>query len=152
MRRLTDAIVKPTVSYSCEVLGALCSGNLQPGLEGMAGLQIAFFRQHLKLRKSISLHVISAELADAPWQCSSPCFRKAMLAQDMSVWIVWEGLHIWPRGAPSRGAKLCTYLRWFARLDRISTEPYYRAAPSSDKAQIHFIHFPFSSGCSFLAD
>ncbi len=35
--------------------------------------------------------------------------RKAMLAQDMSV---WEGLHM-PRGAPSRGAKLCTYLRWF---------------------------------------
>ncbi len=34
-------------------------------------------------------------------------FRKAMLARDMSV---WGGLHISPRGAPSRGAKLCTYL------------------------------------------
>ncbi len=30
-----------------------------------------------------------------------------------------------PRGAPSKGAKLCTYLRWFARPDRSSTEPYY---------------------------
>ncbi len=35
------------------------------------------------------------------------------------------GLHISPRNAPSKGAKLCTYLRWFARPDRISTEPYY---------------------------
>ncbi len=52
-------------------------------------------------------------------------FRKAMLARDM---FVWEGLHISPRGAPSKGApraKLCTYLRWFAQPDRTSTEPYY---------------------------
>ncbi len=34
----------------------------------MAGLQIAFFRQILKLRKRISPHVIFAELAEAPWQ------------------------------------------------------------------------------------
>ncbi len=189
MRRLFDAVVKPTVSYGCEVWGTLCSGSLQPGLKGMAGLQIAFFRQILKLRKSISPHVIFAELAEAPWQrtwwsqvlrfmhrldsmdegslhpdilsdnihdalgnpgcCNwaagvqkqfaslgvpSPfsggrirnvdhlAFRKAMLARDMSV---WGGLHISPRCAPSKGAKLCTYLRWFARPDRISTEPYY---------------------------
>ena len=49
-------------------------------------------------------------------------FRKAMLARDMSV---WGDLHISPRTAPSKGAKLCTYLRWFAQPDRISTEPYY---------------------------
>ena len=189
MRRLFDAVVKPTVSYGCEVWGTLCSGSLQPELKGMAGLQIAFFRQILKLRKSISPHVIFAELAEAPWQrtwwsqvlrfmhrldsmdegslhpdilsdnihdalCNPGCcnwaagvqkqfaslgvpspfsggrvrnvdhlaFRKAMLARDMSV---WGGLHISPRGAPSKGAKLCTYLRWFARPDRTSTEPYY---------------------------
>ncbi len=68
MRRLFDAVVKPTVSYGCEVWGTLCSGSLQPGLKGMAGLQIAFFRQILKLRKSISPHAIFAELAEAPWQ------------------------------------------------------------------------------------
>ncbi len=52
-------------------------------------------------------------------------FRKAMLARDMSA---WGGLHILPRGAPSRGtrgAKLCTYLRWFAQPDRVNTEPYH---------------------------
>ncbi len=71
MRRLFDAVVKPTVStvsYGCEVWASLCSGNLQPGLKGMAGLQIAIFRQLLKLRKSISPHVIFAELAEALWQ------------------------------------------------------------------------------------
>ncbi len=69
-------------------------------------------------------------------------FCEAILARDMSV---WGGLHISPRGAPSRGAKLCTYLWWFARPDTVSTEPYYIiAAPSSDKAQIAQIHFPFS--------
>ncbi len=49
-------------------------------------------------------------------------FRKAMLARDMSI---WEGLHISPCGAPSRGAKLYTYLRWVAQPDKVSTEPYY---------------------------
>ena len=38
MRRMFDAIVKPTVSYGFEVWGTLDTGNLQPGLEGMAGL------------------------------------------------------------------------------------------------------------------
>ncbi len=46
MRRLLDAVVKPMMSYDC---------NLQPGLKGMVGLQITFFRQLLKLRR-------------APWQ------------------------------------------------------------------------------------
>ncbi len=45
-----------------------------------------------------------------------------MLARDMSL---WGALHISTRGAPSKGAKLCTYFRWFARPDRISTEPHY---------------------------
>ncbi len=46
-----------------------------------------------------------------------PCWPETCLCGGM--------LHISPRGAPSKGAKLCTYLRWFARPDRISTEPYY---------------------------
>ncbi len=60
---------------------------------------------------------------------------------------VWGGLHISPRGAPSKGVKLGTYLQWFARPDRISTEPYYELPPSGDKAQIHF---PFSAASTVL--
>ncbi len=214
MRRLFDAVVRPTVCYGCEVWGTLCSGSLQPELKGMAGLQIAFFRQILKLRKSISPYVILAELAEAPWQrtwwsqvlrfmhrldsmdegslhpdilsdnihdalrnpgcCNwaagvqkqfaslgvpSPfsggrvrnvdhlAFRKAMLARDVSV---WGGLHISPRGAPSKGAKLCTYLRWFARPDRTSTEPYYELPLPVTKLRsiFHFrvgAHFVFNT-------
>ncbi len=173
----------------------------------MAGLQITFFRQLLKLRRSISPHVVFAELAEAPWQrtwwsqvlrfmhrldsmdegslhpdtlsdnihdaldnpmlpgcCNwaagvrkqfaslgvpSPfsggrirnvehhAFRKAMLARDMSI---WEGLHISPCGAPSRGTKLCTYLRWFAWPDRINTEPYYEL-PLPDEKLRSIFHF-----------
>ncbi len=216
MRRLFDAVVKPTVSNGCEVWGTLCSGSLQPELKGMAGLQIAFFRQILKLmklRKSISPHVIFAELAEAPWQrtwwsqvlrfmhrldsmdegslhpdilsdnihdalCNPGCcnwaagvqkqfaslgvpspfsggrvrnvdhlaFRKAMLARDMSV---WGGLHISPRGAPSKGAKLCTYLRWFARPDRTSAEPYYELPLPVTKLRSIF-HFRVHVGAHSL--
>ena len=34
------------------------------------------------------------------------------------------GLHISPSSAPSKKAKLCTYLRWFSRPERCSVEPY----------------------------
>ena len=38
---------------------------------------------------------------------------------------VWENLHVSPRTAPSKGAKLCTYHRWFGRPSTLRFEPYY---------------------------
>ncbi len=38
---------------------------------------------------------------------------------------VWEGLHISTCGVSSQGAKLCTYLQWFARPDKVNLVPYY---------------------------
>ncbi len=67
MRRLFDAIVKPTVSYGCEIWGTLCSGAPLPELSKMGALQLAFFRQLCKLRRSVSASVICAELAEVPW-------------------------------------------------------------------------------------
>ncbi len=66
----------------------------------------------------------------------------------------WEGaaklgkvclIPLSPCGTSSRGAKLCTYLRWFARPDRVNTEPYYELPLTAQ------IQFPVSDGCSFFA-
>ena len=37
----------------------------------------------------------------------------------------WDGLHVSPRTAPSKGAKLCTYHHWFGRPSKVCCEPYY---------------------------
>ena len=37
----------------------------------------------------------------------------------------WDGLHVSPRAAPSKGAKLCTYHHWFGRPNKVHCEPYY---------------------------
>ena len=38
---------------------------------------------------------------------------------------VWDGCHVSPRTAPSKGAKLCTYFAWVFRPSQLSFEPYY---------------------------
>ena len=38
---------------------------------------------------------------------------------------VWENLHVSPRTAPSKGAKLCTYHHWFGRPSSLRFQPYY---------------------------
>ena len=35
----------------------------------------------------------------------------------------WDGLHVSPRTAPSKGAKLCTHHHWFGRSGKIYREP-----------------------------
>ncbi len=56
------------MSYGCENWGTLCSGNLQPGLEGKSGLQIAFFRHILRRRIGTSTPVGFAEQTQVLWQ------------------------------------------------------------------------------------
>ena len=88
MRRLFDAIIKPTVSYGCEIWGTLCSGAALPELSKMGAFQLALFRQLCKLRKSVSSSVIFAELAEVPWlrvwwtQVLSFMHRLANVSQD----------------------------------------------------------------------
>ena len=38
---------------------------------------------------------------------------------------VWESLHVSPRTAPFKGAKLCTYHHWFGRPSNLQFEPTY---------------------------
>ena len=55
-----------------------------------------------------------------------------------------QALHISPRTAPSARAKLCTYLRWFARPDGCSVEPYYDLPMSITKLG-SIMHFRMGS-------
>ena len=66
IRRLFDAVVKPTVSYGCEVWGTMCTGSMTPELRRMANIQLAFFRQTLQLKSGVPAPVIFSELAEVP--------------------------------------------------------------------------------------
>ena len=37
---------------------------------------------------------------------------------------VWDGLHVCPRTAPSKGVKLCTYFAWVFRPSQLRFDPY----------------------------
>ena len=67
MRCLFDAVVRPTVSYGCEVWAPACSLALGPELKDMLGVQMAFFRQLCHLRKGVTPDVIFREFAERPW-------------------------------------------------------------------------------------
>ena len=54
MRRLFDALVLPTVSYGSEVWGPFCSPTLPRDIKKMADVQIAFFRQLCRLKRSVT--------------------------------------------------------------------------------------------------
>ena len=70
MRRLFDALVLPTVSYGSEVWGPFCSPSsptLPRDIKKMADVQIAFFRQLCRLKRSLTLAIIFREWSEIPW-------------------------------------------------------------------------------------
>ena len=66
MRRLIDAVVRPTVVYGCEVWAPACSLALVPQLKDMQVIQLSFFR-NLCQHKSVTPHIIFREFAERPW-------------------------------------------------------------------------------------
>ena len=67
MRRLFDALVLPTVSYDSEVWGPSCSPTLPHDIKKMADVQVAFFRQLCRLKKSVTPAIIFREPSERPW-------------------------------------------------------------------------------------
>ena len=67
MRRLFDALVLPTVSYGSEVWGPSCSPSLPRDIRKMAEVQLAFFRQLCRLKRSVTPAIIFRELSERPW-------------------------------------------------------------------------------------
>ena len=49
---------------------------------------------------------------------------------------VWDGLHVSPRTAPSKRAKLCTYFAWFLRPSRLKTLPYFEIPMPISRLQL----------------
>ena len=67
MRRLFDAVVRPTILYGCEGWALACSPGLLPQLKDMQDIQLFFFRHLCQLCKSVTPHVIFREFAERPW-------------------------------------------------------------------------------------
>ena len=49
---------------------------------------------------------------------------------------VWDGLHVSPRTAPSKRAKLCTYFAWFLRPSQLKTVPYFELPLPISRVQL----------------
>ena len=58
----------------------------------------------------------------------------------------WDGLHVSPRAAPSKGAKLCTYHHWFGRPNKVHCEPYYELPMSITRLRA-LVQFRLGSQC-----
>ena len=58
------------------------------------------------------------------------CFKRQVLH-----YLTWDGLHVSPRAAPSKGPKLCTYHHWFGRPNKVHCEPHYELPMSITRLQ-----------------
>ena len=67
MRRLFDVVVRPTVSYGCEVWAPACYLALVPQLKDMQDIQLSFSRNLCQHRRSVTPHIIFREFAERPW-------------------------------------------------------------------------------------
>ena len=61
---------------------------------------------------------------------------------------IWNGLHVSPRTAPSKRAKLSTYFAWFLRLSQLKTVPYFEIPMPISRLQMLM---QFRMGVSYFA-
>ena len=116
-------------------------------------------RLSLLPKGSLHMHILHTNIADAsqPLVCvnwagmqfrdpgiSSPFTSSGIGALDSLEFMgslakrseqVWGILHVSPRTAPSKGAKLCTCHHWFGRPSNLRFEPYYELPMGISKLQ-----------------
>ena len=121
MRRMFDAVMKPTMSYGCEVWAPPCSLAMGPELKDMLGVQMAFFCQLSQLRKSVTPNIIFREFSEKPWLDTWWSFllgfvRRLSLLPDDSM-LTFSGIISWMRGAHCRAPT------WLEALRSLSLSP-----------------------------
>ena len=111
MHRLSNM---PDDSIHAEILRANVADTQQhPSCDNWAG---GIVRQYSRLGMA------------SPFSSSGiACLNSLRFQANMEVQLkkLWGGLHVSPRTAPYKGAKLCTYFAWFLRPSQLETVPYF---------------------------
>ena len=81
-------------------------------------------------KRYLSLSMQSPFTSAGVCAVDAPTFQKKLSDEYK---LVWAGLHVSPRTAPTARAKFCTYFRWLSRPGGMPSEPYFELPISLSK-------------------
>ena len=99
--------------------------------------QVIGFMQRLSNMPEDSIHaeILRDNIADAQEHPSHGNWAGGIVMKGQ-LCRVWDGLHVSPRTAPSRRAKLCTYFASFLRPSQLKTVPYFELLMPISRLQL----------------